>query len=75
MINRIETGENPRALSTSERIVGSIIFDRPEWRPAPYSDLEAALGRLGEWREATLNYWHIHGCLSWREKPYGVAKE
>ena len=66
VVKRIETGENPLALSTSERIAGSIIYDRPEWRPAPFVDLDAALERLGEWREATLDFCRIHGYRSWR---------
>jgi len=68
VVIRIETGENPLALSTSERIAGSIIYDRPEWRPTPYTSLEKALERLGEWRDATLSFCRIHGCKSWRRE-------
>jgi len=65
VVKRIEAGESPRALSTSERIAGSIIFDHPEWRPTLYTDLDAALRRLGTWREATLNYLQINGVRPW----------
>jgi len=66
IVRRIDAGENPFALSTTERIAASIIYDHEEWRPVPYNDLDAALKRLGEWRDATLNYCSIHGRRSWR---------
>lgn len=67
IVKRIEAGESPRALSTSERCACSIIFDHPEWRPAAYAELDAALKRLGAWREATLNYVRIHGVRPWNK--------
>lgn len=66
IVHRIETGVNPLALSTGERIVASIIYDRSEWRPEPYTELEAALERLGEWKDATMDYCRSHGYKSWR---------
>lgn len=66
IVQRIDAGENPLALSTSERIAASLIYNHAEWRPSSYTDLDAALKRLGEWRDATLNYCSIHGFRSWR---------
>lgn len=66
VVKRIEDGQDPLALSTSERIASSIIYDHPEWRPEPYTDLNDALERLGAWRDATLRYRRIHGCRSWK---------
>lgn len=68
LVERIEAGESPFALSTSEIIAASLIYDRPEWRPCPYGDLSTALERLGEWRHATLNYCHEHGTKTWMGK-------
>lgn len=65
IVERIDAGESPTALSTSERIVASIIYDHPEWRPTPYTGLTAALDRLGPWRDALLGYCRIHGCRRW----------
>lgn len=66
IVRRIDAGENPLALSTSERIAASIIYDHAEWRPSPYTDLDAAFMRLGAWREATLTYCRINGLRLWR---------
>lgn len=68
VVERIEAGERPLALSSSERIVASIIYDRPEWRESPYAKMDAALRRLGDWRGATLDYLRIHGCKEWRKE-------
>lgn len=66
IVQRIEAGENPAALSTSEQIVASILYDHPEWRPSPYIDLHAALERLGPWKDATLDFSKEHGLLRWQ---------
>lgn len=65
IVARIEAGENPLALSTSERIAASIIYQHSEWRPPPYVELDVAMARLGEWLDATLNYCRIHGYRPW----------
>lgn len=66
IVHRIENGENPGALSTSEQIVVSILYDHPGWRSSPYIDLDAALERLGPWKDATLDFTKKHGLLRWK---------
>ena len=68
-VERTEAGECPLALSSSERTVASIIYGRPEWRKSPYAEMDAALRRLGEWRDATLvEYLRVHGRREWNKE-------